>query len=425
MQVSKSIKSPTQIVLTIGADHQDLEPIRRHVLSHFKNQVKVPGFRAGKAPFHMVEKHVNQKALLDEFMEHAINDLYRKAVKDEKIRPVSPPEVKLKKFVPFSNLEFEAEVESLGQITVPDYKKIKLNRQKASVTAKEVNDVLASLAIRNSERKEVERPAKTGDEAIIDFSGTDQNGPVAGTEGKDFPLTLGSGSFIPGFEENIVGLKPGDSKQFDITFPKDYAVAGMQGLKVTFEVNVKKLNELTPQKIDDKFAAKIGPFKTVAELKADVKKQLLTEKQNQADRDFESKLIKEISETSKVDIPPSMVEEQLQQMEEEEKRNLAYRGQTWQEHLTAEGITEQAHRDRQRPTAAERVKAGLVLSEIATLEGVEVTPKELELRIQILKGQYQDPTMQAQLDKPENRQDIAARLLTEKTIQKLVDYATK
>ena len=182
---------------------------------------------------------------------------------------------------------------------------------------------------------------------------------------------------------------------------------------------------MTESKVDDELAAKVGPFKTVAELKADIKKQLKAEKQMQADRQFENELIMKIADKSQVDIPKTLVDEQIKAAEEEEKRNLMAKGQTWQEHLEAEGISEEQHRERQRPEAEARVKAGLVLSEVAEQENIFVTPEELEIRIQVLKGQYQDSQMQVELDKPENQRDLAARLMTEKTVSKLAEYAGK
>ena len=177
--------------------------------------------------------------------------------------------------------------------------------------------------------------------------------------------------------------------------------------------------------MDDEFATKAGPFKTLAELKADVKKQLTTEQETNAERDYQNRLVQAIADKSSVDIPETLVTDQILSMEEEEKRNLTYRGQTWQEHLKEEGVTEEQHRERNRSQAAERVKGGLVLSEIAEAEGLKVTPEELEIRIQILKGQYQDDAMRAELDKQENQQDIANRILTEKTLEKLTSYAAK
>jgi trigger factor len=411
--------------LTVSGEASDLEPIKKHVLGHFKNSVKVPGFREGKAPLEMVEKYLNQQRLLDEFMEHALNELYRRAIDQEQIRPLNTPNVQLKKFVPYTDLEFEAETEILGPIKLPSYKTIKLPKKKPEVTAKEISDVLKSLQSRMAERAETDRAAKTGDELIIDFVGTDKEGQkINGADGKDYPLLIGSNTFIPGFEENLLGAKAGEQKQFEVTFPKDYGVAALQNKKVDFKVDVKKIHELKEPKIDDEMAKKAGPFKNLAELKADVKKQLLDEKKRQTEIDYQNELLKRISDKTQIEVPKGLVDEETSRMEEQEKQNLAYRGQTWQEHLAEEGVTEQQHRERHKPEAAERVKVGLILSEIAETEGLKVTPEEVDLRLQILKGQYQDQQMQAELDKPANRRDIEARLMTEKTLAKLTEYAT-
>lgn len=426
MQVTKTSKSPTSLNLRITGDAKDLTPIHRHVLGHFAKDVKIPGFRPGKAPANLVEKHVDHKALTDEFMEHALNELYRRAIKEENIRPVGQAKVEVKKFVPFTDLEFEVETDVLGKLQVADYKNIKLVKPKVEVAAKELTDVLKSLQQRMAERQEVARVAKDGDEVMIDFAGTDAKGqPVNGADGKDYPLLLGSKTFIPGFEEHLIGLKAGQNKKFTLTFPKDYNVAALQGKKVTFDVTINKVNGLVESKLDDAFAAKAGPFKNLAELKTDIKKQLALERQQQADSQFEEQIIKELTAKSKVDVPKSLVDEQILRAEEEEKRNLTYRGQTWQEHLKEEGFSEEQHRERQRPTIEERVKAGLILNEISQLEKIEVTPEELEVRLQLLKGQYQDPAMQGELDKPENRDEIGGRIATEKTLAKLVDYVSK
>lgn len=423
MQVARDDKSPTLVLLKISGDTTDLEPIKRHVLGHFSRNVKVPGFRAGKAPAAMVEKHTDQKALMDEFLEHAINELYKRAVDQENMRPVGSPNVQLKKFVPYSQLEFETSVETIGEIKLPNYKNIKLPKPAVSVTSKDVDEVLKSLQARSAERKEVTSAAKIGDEVIIDFAGSDSSGkPIAGTDSKDYPLILGENTFIPGFEDEIVGLSPGKTKTFDITFPKDYGVSSLQGKKVSFKVTVKRVNELVKPKVDDSFAAKAGPFKTAVELKADIKKQLKQERDQQAERDFENELVRKIAEKSQVEIPEALINDQILQMEEEEKRNLVYRGQTWEEHLREEGVTEDQHRKRNIPTATERVKGGLILSEIANVENLQVSEDELQKRVSELKDQYQDPQMRAELDKSENRRDIAARLLTEKTIERVKSY---
>jgi trigger factor len=426
MRVLRKDNSPTNIVLTVSGDAGDLEPIRQHVLGHFMHTVKVPGFREGKAPAELVEKYVNQQRLLDEFMEHALNEMYRRAIDDEQIRPVNTPNVQLKKFVPYTELEFEAETEIIGPIKLPDYKKMKLAKKEVEVTANDVSEVLESLRQRLAERELVERPAKIGDEVTIDFEGKDKQAKkINGADGRDYPLLLGSNSFIPGFEDNLIGAKSGQTKKFEITFPQDYGVSVLRSQKVDFKVDVKKIMELKEPNLDDEFAKQAGPFKTLTELKADIKKQLTEEKKRQNDQEYQNELIKKITDKTIMEVPKGLVDDEIGRLEEQEKQNLAYRGQTWQEHLQQEGITEAEHKQRQRPEALTRVQAGLILSEIAEREAIKVTPEEVEIRKQILSGQYQDPKMQAELNKTENLRDIEARLLTEKTIEKLIAYAIK
>jgi trigger factor len=426
MQVKRTHPTDTEAVLNIIATPQELDGIKQHTLGHFRNRVKIAGFREGKAPLELIEKNVDEATLQSEFLEEAINQLYVQAVQSEKIRPVTNPEVKITKFVPYTTLEFEVKVAVIGEIKIPDYKKVKKAKPEVKVAADEVKDVIKNLQTRAAEKKDVDRAAKLGDQVYIDFKGTDAKGePVPGADGNDYPLVLGSNSFIPGFEENIVGMKAGEEKSFELTFPKDYHAKELAGAKVTFAVTATKVQEVVEPKLDDAFAASIGPFKTVEELKKDIKKQLEVERETEVNRLFENELIGELADKTQVSIPKAIVDEQIDRIEDQERQNLVYRGQTWEEHLTEEGITAEEHHEQKRPEAERGIRASLLLAEIAEAEGLDVTPEELEIRMQLLKGQYPDQGMQAELDKPENRRDIASRMLTEKTVAKLIDYATK
>lgn len=427
MQVKKTNSSPTQTILTIIADEKELAPIKAHTLTHFQSKVKVAGFRAGKIPAEVLEKNVEPSALQTEFLEEAVEQLYVAAANEVKLRPIDQPKIEVKKFVPFTTLEFEATVDVLGEIKLPDYTKIKKAKEQAKVTAEDINGVIGSLQERLAEKNDVSRAAKEGDQVFIDFKGVDAKtkDAINGADGKDYPIIIGSNTFIPGFEPELIGMKAGEAKTFTVTFPKDYGVAMLQSRKVEFTVNVIKVQEVVKPKVDDDFAAKAGPFKSLADLKKDIKSQLAQEKQNKVDRDFESELVKEISDKSKVDIPEPLINDQIARLWTDLQQNVMYRGQTIQEFLDMAGQTEEDYRkDVLRPQAEDRVKASLVLAEIAEKEKLDVTPEELEIRMQILKGQYQDAQMQEELEKPEARRDIAARLLTEKTVSKLVSLAT-
>ncbi|HSH18592.1 MAG TPA: trigger factor [Candidatus Saccharimonadales bacterium] len=426
MQVHKTQVNPTTVKLNIEADQLLLEDVRTQVLKRLSRSVKLQGFRPGKAPLALVEKNVDQSAYQSEFIDTALNRMYGEALADQKVRPVAQPKVQITKFVPFTTLEFEAEVEAIGAVKLPDYTKIKLDKKPVEVTDKDVDAVLENLQIRMSEKQEVDRASKDGDEVWIDFEGRDAKTgeAIQGADGKDYPLLLGSNTFIPGFEPNLVGLKPGEDKEFTLTFPEDYGVKALQNREVTFKATVTKVKEVVKPKVDDEFAAKVGPFKSAAELKSDIKKSIVAERQQQNDREYESDLLGKITEQAEVAVPKALVDEEITRLEREERQNVAYRGQTWQEHLAEEGLSEEEHRDKNRPGAETRVKAGLVLAEIAEKEQIDVTREELQERIAQLKTQYTDATMQAELDKPENQRELASRIMSEKTLGTLVQYAT-
>lgn len=426
MHLNISNPDSTTTKLVIRADKAELEKAKRSALKRLATQVKVPGFREGKVPPAVVEKSIDSSVLQSEVLESVINNLYMTAVRQEKLRPVTNPEVSIKKFVPFTDLEFEASVPTVNKISLADYKKIKLVKKPIKITEEDVKNVIKSLQTRAANRTEVKRAAKPADEVTLDFKGTDAKGnDVAGADAKEYPLVLGSNSFIPGFEEEIVGLKSGDEKTFKITFPKDYGVKALQGQKVTFAVKIHKVSEVAEPKVDNDFAAAVGPFKSVKELKDDIKKQLQLEKDRETDTQYENELLEKIAEKSDIEVPKLLVDEQIDRIEQEEKQSIIYRGQTWEEHLKEEGVTADEHREQKRPAAEQRVKIGIILSEVGEIENITATPEEVEVRLQLMKGQYQDPASQAELNKPEAVRDIETRIRTEKVLAKLKEYASK
>ena len=420
MKINLETTGPTNIKLHLVADQALLDGVKTAAVRRLGRNLKLQGFRPGKAPAHLVEKQLDKQLLQSEFLETAINRMYVDAVQEKKLRPVAQPKVDVMKFVPFGTLEASYELEVLGSIDLPDISKLKLARPEVTVSAADIDDVLKNLQSRAATYSDVDRAAKNGDQTVIGFSGVDAKSkePIPGATGADYPLVLGSTSFIPGFEEQLIGLKAGDTKDFDITFPADYSSVELQKKKVTFTVTVNKVQSVTTPKLDDQFAATVGPFATLKELKADVRKQLEQERAGQAERSYENQLLELIAGKTKVVIPDILIDEEIERIEADEQREVVYRGQTWQQHLDAEKLTADQHREKQRPAAELRVKAGLVLGEIADREQIIVEPEELETQIQMLKQQYTDAKMQAELDKPENRRDILSRILSQKSLEK-------
>ena len=426
MQTTIKDISNTKKQVVISCSDEELSEIKKNTLSKLAKEVKAPGFRNCKAPSNIIEKNIDQQKLQSEFLDEAINLFYVKAIQDNNLKPISRPEINVTKFVPFNTLEFQAIIEVLGPVKLFSYKTLKKQLKNSSVSEAEVKEVLNNIATRQAKSSEVKRAAKNKDKVWIDFKGVDdKKQPVAGADGKDYPLVLGSKTFIPGFEENIIGLKKDDKKTFDTIFPKSYGVKKLAGKKVTFEVKVNKVEEVSTPKIDDKLAKEAGPFENLTQLKRDIKAQLLEQKNKQNIQDLEAEIIKEITEKSSVDIPDSLVQDQTDRILADFKRDLSYKGQTFKEYLEMQDKTEEEFVKKVViPDAKQRVKAGLVLAEIADQEQIHVTPEELETRIQVMKSQYKDPATHAELDKPEVQHDIKSRLLTEKTITKVYELAT-
>ncbi len=418
MKLKSERTEDTKAKLVIVAQDEELQAIKQKTLQKLAPQVKVAGFRDGNVPMEVIEKNVDQQMLQSQFLDEAINTLYIAALKEETLRPVAQPKVEITKFVPFSSLEFTMELDVVGEIKLPDYKKHGVTRKETKVTVKDINGVIENLQTRTAEKSEVDRAAKTSDEVWIDFEGKDSKGePVKGADGKDYPLVIGSGTFIPGFEDEVEGMKAGDSKEFTLTFPKDYGAQALQNKKVTFSVTVKKVNEVKKPELNDEFAGKVGPFKSLDELKEQIKKELEHEAKHRDERDYEAAVVNALADKTKVAIPQPLIDEQKQMVLQEVRQNVVQRGMTFEEFLASQGLSEEDYTKKEvEPEAERRVKAALMLSEIADKEGIDVSPEELEARIQAMKGQYKDPQMQAELDKPENRREVNSRLRSEKVI---------
>jgi len=421
----KEINDTTRL-LTITGDEADLAKIKQHTLENLQPKVSAPGFREGKAPLKVVAKQLGEARVQSEVLEEAVNHFYSETIIERKLRPLDKPKIQLKKFVPYSSLEFTAEIEVIPPITLGDYKKIKVTREPAKVTDADIDQVIDNLRLKSAERTEVKRPAKDGDEVWIDFTGTQDGKDVAGASGQDYPLRLGSKTFIPGFEENLTGLKAGQDKTFEVKFPKDYGHQAMAGQKVTFKVKVKQVKEVVLAEADDKWAKTVGPFDKLESLKDDIKAQLTQQKMQESDNKMKDAIVEQLVQTSTVTVPPALAEDQINHLKEDFINNLTYRGLTLKEYLEQNSLSEDDWREQElKPAAERRVKIGLVLSEVAETENLSVGDEELNLRLQLLKNQYQDEQTKAQFDQPQQRRDIASRLLTEKTLNKLVEYTTR
>ncbi len=409
------------ITVTLSAD--DIAIIKQKTLTRLAKKVKAAGFRPGKVPAHIAEKQLDANTLNAEILEDAVNASLLDILDEAKITPLDQPKVDVKKFVPGQELEFVATLEVIPDIKLGDYKKLKATKEKIEVTPKDINEVIDRMARGMATKSDVTRAAKAGDEMNIDFMGTDEDGKeVAGASGKSYPLALGSDTFIPGFEAGLLGKKAGDKVDLKLTFPKDYHHKPLAGAKVNFAVTVNSVKAVELPKIDDAFAAKCGPFKTLSDLKADVTRELTSQKEREASDKLKDSLVEQLVKASDIPVPEVLVNDQMQSIERDFVQNLMYRGLTLDSYLDQQKLTKEQWQSKElRDQATRRVQVGLALSELAKVENIDVTADELNARLAEIMDYYKDPSMRGQFDTPEARRDIANRVLTEKTLARLVE----
>lgn len=426
MQVTRKDISETKVKLTIELGLEELTHSKQHELQEKAKVAKITGFRKGKAPLNLIEKQLDQNQLQADVINHAINDYYGQALTAEKLRALDQPNVTIGKFVPYTELQFTAEVEIMPRIKLGDYKKIKKSPKIAKVEADEVKKVLANLSERMAAKKDSSKPAKLGDDVVIDFDGKDKKGqPVAGASGKDYSLNLGSNSFIPGFEDGLVGSKSGDKKELKLKFPKDYHAENLAGTDIVFEVQVKKVQSVELPKLDDEFAKKVGPFDSFKSLQADIKTQLEDQKKQEAENALKDEIVEELVKKSTLVLPDILINDQISMLEHDFNQNLIYRGITKEEYIKSNGLkNEEEWRNKElRPQAERRVSVGMILAEVADVEGIKIDEQELADRIELMKIQYKQNA--EQFDTPEMQREVASRLITEKTVDRLVELAGK
>lgn len=418
----------TQTTLSVTLDADDLKHAKELSLRHLAPQVKVPGFRKGKVPAKLVEKYVDSAALASEVVEHAINHAVNDIAEQEDYRILDRPNIDLKDFKPFESLEFTAELELLPAVELGDYKKLKVKRGKAEVKEDEINDVLKRVQQQFAEKKEVKRAAKDGDEVNIDFVGKKDGEAFDGGTSSGYALTLGSGTFIPGFEEAIVGRESGDKFDVPLTFPKDYHAEHLKGAKVVFEVTLNSITEVVLPKVDDELAKKAGGFDTAKALREDVVRELTAQQEKTLEDTYKDELVAALVAASEVPVPQVLVDDQMKSIEQDALQNLMYRGMTADQYIQSQGYKDiEEWREKEFKVAAERrVQAGLALAELSKAEDIQVGQDELTARHGAMLEQYKNsPEVVKQLDAPEARRDLANRLLTEKTVDRLIELNEK
>ena len=421
MKISNHKDEESKSTLTIVADQEELDLAKNKILENFQKSAKIQGFRPGKAPLNMVEKNIDPNQLQDNVLRDIVELLYGKSLEQLNIKPVSNPDINIVKFVPFSTLEFTVEVEKLGKVTLPDIKDMKVDKPKIEVSSKEIEEALQDLRLRAADFSETKKIAKLTDRVTINFDGIDPKTKksIEGTNGTDYPLILGSRSFIPGFEEELVGLKTGDKKSFNIVFPEDYSVDSFKNKKVIFNIDVTKVEESKVPELDDKLALNFGPFKNLDELRSAIKIEMEKELTINNQRKLEDEILNFLGDKTKISLSDKLVDEELSLVESKAKQEALSQGLTWEEYLKALKMDQKSFIKQAKDTAEKRVRSGIAIGEIAQRDNIIISNEEFKQSILHLEEQYKDDAMKEEIRKPENQRDLMIRLLTDKVLKHL------
>ena len=414
--------SDSRVEITVTLDAKDLKPAQEKALEKLAKEIKVEGFRKGKVPTDVAKKFIPENDLNAETIDLAVRTTVMDAFKQASESPLAVPNVNVTKYVPGESAEYTATADIIPEVKLSDYKKLGVKKPEAKVTEKDINEVLENLANSFAEKKVVRRAAKLGDEVVIDFVGKKDGKAFQGGSAKDYKLVLGSKTFIPGFEEGIVGHEVGDKFDLNLTFPKDYGVKDLAGAKVVFETLVKQVNEVVKAKIDDEMAKKCGPFKTLSELKADIKKNLEAQNEHRLSEKYKNDLVEALVKKSTVPAPEILIDDQMRILKDDIARNAAAQGMDFEDFLKANGETVENWEKEARKVAEMRVKGSLALQTLAVENEITVSDEEVTAKIAELKDVYKkSPEALKSLKDPNVKMDIRNRLIIEKTLDFLVD----
>ena len=426
MKVKSKKLSDTRVLITVTLDKDDLAAAREKAVERLTKEVKLEGFRKGKAPRDLAEKVLDKNVVSQETIDLAVRTTVPTAFQQVEKAPLVIPRVNVTKYVPEESAEYTAEADILPEVKLGDYKNLKVKKPEVKVTEKDIDEIVENIRKAYAEKKVMKKKAELGDEVIIDFVGKKDGEPFQGGTAKDYHLELGSHSFIPGFEEGIVGHESGDKFDLKLTFPKDYHEKSLAGQKTVFEVLLKQVNAIELPKLDNDFAKKCGPFKDMKALRADIEKNLKAQNEHRINEKFKDDLVEALVKCSKVSAPEILIEDQLHLVKNDVERNATAAGQKLEDYLKANNVTKEDWEKQTREVAEKRVKASLVLQILARDAKIEVSDDDVIAKIAELRDVYQkSPEALKNLKDPRVKMDVRNRMTIEKTLDYLVEVNSK
>lgn len=423
MKIEKKEINKTQVELIVEISIEELKPFLNQATQEISKDVKVPGFRAGNVPYDILKKHVPEAQIYEQAFYKAVNKTLPQAIKQEKIEFIGQPKVDLEKVAPGNPMIYKAQLALMPNVKLGDYKSFKAKKKPVEVDQKKVDKTFEDLRQLRAQEKLVKREAKKGDKVTVDFTVKQNNVPIEGGQAKKQPVVIGENQFIPGFEEQITGLKAGDEKKFPLTFPEKYPQKTLAGKKCDFEVKVHEVFELTLPELDDKLAQSFN-FKTLEEFKEKIKENITTESEQKEKERLELALLEEIIERSEFDPLPSMLlDAEIEKMMHELKQQVEGQQAKFEDYLKSIKKTEEDLRKEWKPQAEKRIKTALITRQIADQEKIEASDADVEAERKKTLEMYKEmPDMKQKLDTPEYRSYLKNMLSNRKVFEFLASF---
>ena len=376
--------------LTITVPAEDFKKACVEAYNKSKNKFQFDGFRKGHVPMAFIEKTYGPAVFFEDAANDLINKTYYEEIKDIELDIVSNPEISLSQIEKGKDFIYKAKVATKPPVELGDLSKLEIEKVDAEVTDEDVEKEIERKLKENSTKNEVtDRPAKDGDETTINFEGFVDDVAFEGGKGEKYPLVLGSGSFIPGFEDQIVGHSIGDSFDVNVTFPENYQAENLAGKEAVFKCELLGIKETVIPELDDEYVSDTTDFETVDEFKEDVKKQVTERKEKAAEQEKQEKAIDKLVEMSTVELPEPMIVYQQEKMVDNFGQQLMYQGMNLEKYLNMTGQTRDDMRDQVRPEAEKQIKRSLVIEAVANAQGFEVTDDEVNEEMEKMAKQYQ------------------------------------
>ncbi|SFL65298.1 trigger factor [Halanaerobium salsuginis] len=393
MEVKKEVLEGNKIKLEVEIESDKVDQALTQAYKKVVKDVSIPGFRKGKAPRKIIENRFGKEVLHKDALDILIPQGYSEAVEETDIEPVAQPDIEEFYIAAGEPATFTAIVEVKPEVKLGEYKELGIEKEDAEVGEDEVNARLEKMQNEHSQLVSSDREElQDGDFAIIDFTGYVDGEEFPGGSAEEYSLEIGSGSFIPGFEEQLIGLKVGETKNVEVTFPEDYHADDLAGADATFDVTLKEIKVKEVPELDNDFAIEASDYETIDELRVSIEEELAAQKETSVENNFREELIKKASENAEVDITDTLIDEQLDQMFQSLSQSISQQGMDVETYFNYLGMDEAGWREQNKETAADRAKELLVLEAIADLEEIEVTDEELDEEIdEIAEMHDQEP----------------------------------